>query len=62
MKFDILIREIQATGVSERSIARYAGTSQSSIRHTLDKGGDPRWTTGQAIINLHVQLVQEKAA
>jgi ribosome-binding protein aMBF1 (putative translation factor) len=60
MKFDILIREIQATGLSERAICRAIGVSQSVVRNIRDSGGRPRWDTGQQLIALHTVLVDQK--
>jgi len=62
MDFKKIIEELQATGLSERQLARLAETSQSSIRNTRDKGGEPRWSTGQAIIELHRVLVEKRYA
>ena len=61
MDFDKLIREIQAHGLSERTIGREIGISQSSIRNMRDNGGQPKWQTGQALIELH-SLITEQAA
>jgi len=61
MRFDNIIRDLQAAGLSERAIGAGAGVSQSSIRNMRDHGGRPKWETGQALIALHTITVGQKS-
>jgi len=60
MQWDKLVKELQATGLSERTIGSRIGVSQSSIRNMRDRGGSPKWATGEALIALHNVLVGHK--
>ncbi|WP_082895830.1 helix-turn-helix domain-containing protein [Pseudomonas antarctica] len=48
------IRALSALGISQSAIARDIGVSQPTINRAA-KGGDIRFSTGQAILDMHAR-------
>ncbi|WP_411390720.1 helix-turn-helix domain-containing protein [Pseudomonas sp. MPB23] len=55
------IRALSALGISQSAIARDIGVSQPTINRAA-KGGDIRFSTGQAILDMHSRSIASSDA
>lgn len=62
MNFRKLLTELNVAGLSDREVARQVNVSQQAISYLRKKrGGDPRYSLGVKIIELHERVMREKA-